>query len=41
MALSNTLRSLVLASLGCTLAGCAVGPNFVKPKPKTGAAAAS
>lgn len=28
-----TLRSLVLASLGCTLAGCAVGPNFVKPKP--------
>jgi len=34
MALSNsTLRSLVLASLGCTLAGCAVGPNFVRPKP--------
>jgi outer membrane protein, multidrug efflux system len=34
MALSNsTLRCLVLASLGCTLAGCTVGPNFVKPKP--------
>ncbi len=28
-----TLRSFVLASLGCTLAGCAVGPNFVRPKP--------
>ena len=28
-----TLRSLALASLGCTLAGCAVGPNFVEPKP--------
>ena len=27
------LRSLALASLGCTLAGCAVGPSFVKPKP--------
>ena len=30
---TRTLRSLALASLGCTLAGCAVGPNFVKPKP--------
>lgn len=29
----STLRSLALASLGCTLAGCALGPNFVKPKP--------
>jgi multidrug efflux system outer membrane protein len=29
----RTLRSLALASLGCSLAGCAVGPNFVKPKP--------
>ncbi|MGH8293992.1 MAG: efflux transporter outer membrane subunit [Steroidobacteraceae bacterium] len=29
----RTLRSLALASLGCTLAGCTVGPNFVKPKP--------
>lgn len=29
----RTLRSLVLASLGCTLAGCAMGPDFVKPKP--------
>ncbi|HUN70790.1 MAG TPA: efflux transporter outer membrane subunit [Steroidobacteraceae bacterium] len=27
-------RSLALASLGCTLAGCVMGPNFVKPKPK-------
>ena len=27
------LRSLAFASLGCTLAGCAVGPNFVKPRP--------
>jgi outer membrane protein, multidrug efflux system len=27
------LSSLALASLGCTLAGCVVGPNFVKPKP--------
>jgi outer membrane protein, multidrug efflux system len=30
---TRTLRSLALASLGCTLAGCVVGPNFVKPKP--------
>jgi outer membrane protein, multidrug efflux system len=30
-----TSRSLALAALGCTLAGCAVGPNFVKPKPST------
>jgi outer membrane protein, multidrug efflux system len=30
---TRTLRSLALVSLGCTLAGCAVGPNFVKPKP--------
>ena len=30
---NNMVRSLALASLGCTLAGCAVGPNFVKPKP--------
>ena len=29
----RTLRFLALASLGCSLAGCAVGPNFVKPKP--------
>jgi outer membrane protein, multidrug efflux system len=29
----RVLRSLALASLGCTLAGCAVGPSFVKPKP--------
>jgi outer membrane protein, multidrug efflux system len=29
----RTLRCLALASLGCTLTGCAVGPNFVKPKP--------
>jgi NodT family efflux transporter outer membrane factor (OMF) lipoprotein len=28
-----TLGSVALATLGCTLAGCAVGPNFVKPKP--------
>jgi multidrug efflux system outer membrane protein len=26
-------RSLALASLGTVLAGCAVGPNYVKPKP--------
>lgn len=26
-------RSVALAVLGCTLAGCVVGPNFVKPKP--------
>ena len=30
---NNLARSLALASLGCTLASCAVGPNFVKPKP--------
>jgi len=30
---NSMLRSLALASLGCTLAGCVVGPNFVKPKP--------
>jgi len=30
---TRTLRSLALASVGCTLAGCVVGPNFVKPKP--------
>ena len=30
---TRTLRSLAFASLGCTLTGCAVGPNFVKPKP--------
>lgn len=30
---TRTLRTLALASLGCTLAGCAVGPDFVKPKP--------
>lgn len=29
----RSLRSLALVSLGCTLAGCAVGPSFVKPKP--------
>jgi multidrug efflux system outer membrane protein len=29
----RTMRSIALASLGCMLAGCAVGPNFVKPKP--------
>lgn len=29
----RTLRSLALASLACSLAGCALGPNFVKPKP--------
>jgi NodT family efflux transporter outer membrane factor (OMF) lipoprotein len=34
MALSNsTLRFFILAALGCALAGCAVGPDFVKPKP--------
>ena len=32
---NNTLRTLALTSLGCTLAGCVVGPNFVKPKPNT------
>jgi outer membrane protein, multidrug efflux system len=26
-------RPAALAFLGCTLAGCVVGPNFVKPKP--------
>ena len=26
-------RPVALAFLGCTLAGCVVGPNFVKPKP--------
>ena len=30
---TRTLRAVALASLGCTLASCAVGPNFVKPKP--------
>jgi NodT family efflux transporter outer membrane factor (OMF) lipoprotein len=30
---NNIVCSLALASLGCTLASCAVGPNFVKPKP--------
>src|SRR6185437_3965564 len=30
---TRILRRLALASLGCTLTGCAVGPNFVKPKP--------
>ena len=30
---TRTLRSLALVSLGCTLAGCVVGPNFVKPRP--------
>ncbi|HEY2036690.1 MAG TPA: hypothetical protein VGG96_06730, partial [Steroidobacteraceae bacterium] len=30
---TRTLRTLALASLGCSLAACAVGPNFVKPKP--------
>ena len=30
---TRILRPLALAALGCTLAGCAVGPNFVKPKP--------
>jgi multidrug efflux system outer membrane protein len=29
----RTLRSLALAAAGCTLAGCVVGPNFVRPKP--------
>jgi outer membrane protein, multidrug efflux system len=29
----RTVRSLALASLGCALTGCVVGPNFVKPKP--------
>jgi outer membrane protein, multidrug efflux system len=26
-------RSVALAFLGCTLAGCVMGPNFVRPKP--------
>ncbi len=30
---TRTLRSLALVALGCALAGCTVGPNFVKPKP--------
>jgi NodT family efflux transporter outer membrane factor (OMF) lipoprotein len=30
---TRTLRALALASVGCALAGCAMGPNFVKPKP--------
>ncbi|HEX4269510.1 MAG TPA: efflux transporter outer membrane subunit [Steroidobacteraceae bacterium] len=32
---NNTVmaRAVALAVLGCTLAGCVVGPNFVKPKP--------
>jgi outer membrane protein, multidrug efflux system len=30
---NNTVRSVAVASLACTLAGCMVGPNFVKPKP--------
>jgi multidrug efflux system outer membrane protein len=30
---TRTLRPLALASLGCALAGCAVGPNFIEPKP--------
>jgi len=30
---NDIVRSLALASLSCTLAGCVVGPNFVKPKP--------
>lgn len=29
----RTLRLLALAALGGTLAGCVVGPDFVKPKP--------
>jgi NodT family efflux transporter outer membrane factor (OMF) lipoprotein len=29
----RTLRCSALAALACTLAGCAVGPNFVEPKP--------
>ena len=36
MANSNSMamaRAVALAFLGCTLAGCVVGPNFVKPKP--------
>ena len=34
MASSNdVVRYLALASLSCTVASCAVGPNFVKPKP--------
>ena len=36
MANSNSMaiaRPVALAFLGCTLAGCVVGPNFVKPKP--------
>ena len=34
MANTNSMaRPLMLASLGCALASCAVGPNFVKPKP--------
>ncbi len=27
------LRSVALASLGCMLSGCALGPSFVKPRP--------
>ncbi|HEV2443705.1 MAG TPA: efflux transporter outer membrane subunit [Steroidobacteraceae bacterium] len=30
---NGMVRILALASVGCTLASCAVGPNFVKPKP--------
>jgi multidrug efflux system outer membrane protein len=28
-----TIRTLALVSLVCALAGCALGPNYVKPKP--------
>jgi NodT family efflux transporter outer membrane factor (OMF) lipoprotein len=30
---NSVARSLALASFGCILASCAMGPNFVKPKP--------
>jgi len=30
---TRSLRSVALALLGCTLAGCVVGPSFVRPKP--------
>ncbi|MHB8813497.1 MAG: efflux transporter outer membrane subunit [Steroidobacteraceae bacterium] len=29
---NGIVRTLALACVGCTLAGCAVGPDFVKPK---------
>jgi multidrug efflux system outer membrane protein len=30
---NKIVHTLALAALGCTLAGCALGPDFVKPKP--------